>query len=199
MSERRLVVSVLTSIDGYYEGPGKDLSEMPFEDAFNSHNLSLLRHADSLIYGSTWFVDNWNTWSAIAADDTQGDREKEIASRVLSMEAVIISDSMSINPDDPWAPTTRVVPRASGPTEIERLKAGQGGDILMFGSATTWNPLLEAGLVDELIVLVGPALMGEGSKLYRGSRAPMQLSSARTLPDSQLVELRYNTHPNSTE
>lgn len=194
MSTRRLVVSVLTSIDGYYEGTGKDLSEMPFEDGFNSHNLELLRRADSLVYGSTWFPDNWNHWSAIAADGTQGDREKEIASRVLSMEAVVVSDSMSISPDDPWAPTTRVVSRAAAATEIEQLKAGGGGDdILMFGSATTWNPLLEAGLVDELIVLVGPALMGDGSKLYRGSHAAMQLSSARTLPNSQLVELRYNT------
>jgi dihydrofolate reductase len=199
MSKRKLVVSVLTSIDGYYEGPGKDLSEMPFEDAFNSHNVSLLRQADSLIYGSTWFVDNWNHWSAIAADDTLGDREKEIASRVLSMSAVIISDSMSISPGDAWAKTTRVLPRAAAATEIEQLKAGDGGDILMFGSATTWNPLLEAGLVDELIVLVGPALMGDGSKLYRGSHAAVQLSSARTLPNSQLVELRYNTHPKGKE
>jgi hypothetical protein len=33
----KLIVSVLTSLDGYYEG--KDLSSIPFEDAFNTHNL----------------------------------------------------------------------------------------------------------------------------------------------------------------
>ncbi|WP_163507139.1 dihydrofolate reductase family protein [Fodinicola acaciae] len=47
------------------------------------------------------------------------------------------------------------VSRAEAPKEIARLKQGSGGDLLMFGSATTWNPLLAEGLVDELIVLVG--------------------------------------------
>lgn len=76
---RRLVVSVLTSVDGMFEGPAKDLSQMPFEDAFNTHNLSLLRNAATLVYGSTWFPDNWRSWSAVAADSAQSDRDREIA------------------------------------------------------------------------------------------------------------------------
>ncbi|MCM3779687.1 dihydrofolate reductase family protein [Microbacterium hydrocarbonoxydans] len=91
----------------------------------------------------------------------------------------------------PWAETTRVVARDDAIDEIRTLKAGDGGDILMFGSATAWNPLMVAGLVDELIVLVGAALMGSGSPLYSGPRIGLDLVSARTVPNSQLVELRY--------
>lgn len=61
----------------------------------------------------------------------------------------------------------------------------------MFESSTTWNPLLEQGLVDELVVLIGSGLMGDGSKLYFGPPADLQL--VQVLPDSQLVELRYAT------
>lgn len=190
---RRLLVSTLTSLDGYYEGPGKDLGSMPFEDAFDAHNLELLRGADLIVYGSTWFRENWAFWSAIDADESRSDRDREIAYLVLTREAVVISDSFSVDRADPWAATTRVVSRAEGPAEVDRLKQGDGGDIVMFGSATTWNPLFERGLVDELIVLVGPALLGDGSKLYRGSPAGLELSSARVVPGSQLVELRY--HP----
>ena len=64
----------------------------------------------------------------------------------------------------------------------------------MFGSATTWNPFLERGLVDELIVLVGPALTGGGSKIYSGNHADLRLVDAHVLPDSQLVRLRYEPH-----
>mgnify|MGYP003744879679 CR=1 FL=1 len=188
---RKVVVSVLTSVDGFYEGPRKDLSQMPFEDAFNSHNLELLRKAGTLLYGSTWFAENWRFWSAVAADDAQSDRDHEIAEAVLTRDAVVISDTMVILPGDPWSATTRVVPRSAAEDEVRALASGDGGDILMFGSATTWNPLLAAGLVDEVIVLVGAALMGEGSKLYSGPRVGLSLLSARTLPDSQLVELRY--------
>ena len=59
---RKLVVSVLTSLDGYYQGPGGDLSPLPFEDAFNTHNLALLREAETLVYGSAWFEDNWRAF-----------------------------------------------------------------------------------------------------------------------------------------
>lgn len=190
---RRLVVSVLTSLDGYYEGPGKDLNGMPFEDAFNTHNLELLRRADTLIYGSTWFEDNWNSWTAVAADKSANERDHEIASIVTAIDAVVISDSLEIDPDAPWAAATTVVSRADGPAQIERLKQQDGGDLLMFGSSTTWNPLLEAGLVDELIVLVGAALLGDGSKVYTGPRAGLRLRGARVLPHSELVELRYAT------
>lgn len=188
---RRLVVSVLTSLDGYYEGPGKDLSGMPFEDAFNTHNLDLLRRADTLVYGSTWFEENWDAWTAVAADESANDRDHEIASIVTTLRAVVISDSLKNDPQAAWAKNTTIVPRSEGPAEIQRLKAQDGGDILMFGSATTWNPLLEAGLVDELIVLVGAALLGDGSKLYTGPRTGLHLRGARILPDSELVELRY--------
>lgn len=189
---RKLVVSVLTSLDGYYEGPGKDLAPMPFEDAFNTHNLGLLRRASTIVYGSTWFQNNWEFWSAVAADESASERDHETARLVTSLEAVVISDSIEIDPAAPWAATTRVVSRSDAPAEIKRLRQGSGGDLLMFGSATTWNPLLEQGLVDELVVLVGAALLGDGSKLYVGERAGLQLLGAEVLPGSQLVELRYD-------
>ena len=189
---RKLIVSVLTSLDGYYEGPGNDLSTMPFEDAFNTHNLELLRKADTVIYGSTWFEHNWNTWTAVAADESANERDREIAAIVTSIDGVIISDSMTIDPDAPWAANTRVVSREDGPATVSRLKNGGGGDLLMFGSSTTWNPLFERGLVDELIVLVGAKLLGDGSKIYSGPSAGLRLLKARVLPDSQLVELRYD-------
>ena len=192
---RRLVVSVLTSLDGYYEGPGKSLAGMPFEDAFNTHNLELLRRADTIVYGSNWFEDNWNAWAAVAADESANERDHEIASIVATIDALIISDRMTVDPDAPWAKTTRVVSRADGPAEIERLKQAEGGDLLMFGSSTTWNPLFQAGLVDELIVLIGSALLGEGSRLYSGPRTGLRLLGARTLPDSEIVELRYDASP----
>lgn len=188
---RRLVVSVLTSLDGYFEGPDQDLSVMPFEDAFDTHNLDVLKRAETVVYGSTWFENNLKHWSAVAADSETSDRDREIASIVTTIDSLVISDGLQIDPDAPWAANTRVVSRDAAPAEIGRLKQQDGGDLLMFGSATTWNPLMELGLVDELIVLVGPALIGDGSKLYSGPREGLRLLGARVLPDSELVEIRY--------
>jgi dihydrofolate reductase len=187
----RLVVSVLTSLDGYFQGPDGDLSVMPFEDAFNTHNLELLRTAGTLVYGSIWFTENWDFWSKVAADPSANKREHDIAHFVTTLPKIVISDSMAVDRDAPWARTTRVVPRAAAQDELTRLKKEGDGDLVMFGSATTWNPLLELGLVDELIVLVGAALLGAGNKLYAGSRARLRLTEAGILPGSGLVKLRY--------
>jgi dihydrofolate reductase len=194
----KLVVSVLTSLDGYFQGPDGDLSVMPFQDAFNTHNLELLSTAGTLVYGSTWFTENWDFWSTVAAKTVAANasantRDHDIAGFVTTLPKLVISDSMAAEPDAPWARTTRIIPRGAAPAELTRLKEQSDGDVVMFGSATTWNPLLELGLVDELIVLVGPALLGAGNKLYTGSRAGLHLVDTGVLPGSELVKLRYLT------
>ncbi|MWV51509.1 deaminase (plasmid) [Rathayibacter sp. VKM Ac-2803] len=189
----RLVVSVLTSLDGYYEGPEHDLSTLPFEDAFNDHNLQMLRQAGTLVYGSRWFRNNWNTWSALVADDSANDRDRETAHLVTTLDSLVISDTLTRDPDAPWAATTRIVRREDAAIEIRALKASGDRDLLMFGSGTTWNPLLEQGLVDELIVLVGAGLVGGGSSLYSGLPHPgLKLLDATALAGSELVRLRYD-------
>jgi dihydrofolate reductase len=187
----KLVVSVLTSLDGCFEGPGRDLSTMPFEDAFNDHNLALMRAAGTLVYGGRWFADNRRAWAAVAADPASGEREQEIARLVGSLDAIVISDSVVLGEEH--AATTRVVPRADGPAAVARAKETTEGDLLVFGSATTWNPLLVAGLVDELVVLVGAGLVGEGSPLFTGAPTTgLRLLDATVLRGSQLVRLRYD-------
>jgi len=128
----------------------------------------------------------------VAADPAAPPRDHRIAELVTTLDSVVISDSLRIDPEGPWAERTSVVPRAAAPAELARLKQEAGGDLLVFGSATTWNPLLAQGLVDELVILVGAALLGEGSKVYRGRRAGLRLLGARVLESSELVELRYD-------
>lgn len=190
----RLIVSVLTSLDGYYEGPGHDLSAIPFEDAFNDHNLELLRDAGTLVYGSTWFRNNWDSWTAVAADDSASDRDHEIARLVTTLDSLVISDSLVLDTDAPWAATTQIIRRHEAAAVLAERKAAGRGDLVMFGSGTTWNPLLEHGLVDELIVLIGAGLAGGGSPLYTGiPKLDLNLVDAHALPGSHLVRLRYTT------
>ncbi|WP_375389663.1 dihydrofolate reductase family protein [uncultured Amnibacterium sp.] len=188
---RRYIVSVITTVDGYFEGPGHDVMAMPFDDGFSRYNARLLLDADAVVHGSRWF-DGGAYWTQVLADEQQPEIEREIGRLNVGLERLVISDSLQPDPSWPWFDRTRVVPRAAGPAEVARLKEGDGGTILSFGSATTWNPLLEAGLVDELHVLVGPALLGDGGKLFTGARRPLRLLDAEVLEDSQLVRLRYD-------
>ncbi len=189
---RKLVISMISTVDGFHEGPGKDVMAMPFDDAFSPYNLERLRSADTLLLGRRGFEGFSEYWYRVVNDPTEPPMEREIGRRNTGMEKVVVSDTLRLDADAPWASTTRVVPVADAVSEVAALKRREGRDILVFGSATMWNPLLEAGLVDELHVLVGPALLGDGTKLYSGARTQLRLLEARVLPDSQLVLLRYD-------
>jgi hypothetical protein len=188
---RKYIVSNITTVDGYFEGPGKDVMAMPFDDGFSRYNAELLRDAAAVVHGSRWY-DGGAYWTDVLHDEQQPEIEREIGRLNVGLERLVISDSLQPDPSWPYAAQTRIVPVADGPEEVARLKQGDGGTVLSFGSATTWNPLLEAGLVDELHVLVGPALLGDGTKLFSGARRQLRLLDVRVLEDSQLVRLRYD-------
>ena len=46
---RKLVVSNLMSLDGYYDGPGGDFMVMPLDETFDAYNAERLRAADKAI------------------------------------------------------------------------------------------------------------------------------------------------------
>ena len=45
---RKLIVCNMMSLDGYYEGPGKNVMVLPMDQAFDSYNAERLRAADTL-------------------------------------------------------------------------------------------------------------------------------------------------------
>ncbi len=188
---RQYIVSVITTVDGSFEGPEHDVMAMPFDDGFSRYNAELLRDAAVVVHGSRWY-DGGAYWTRVLTDEQEPPIEREIARLNAGLDRLVISDALRPDPSWPWAARTRIVPRADGPAEVARLKQGDGGTLVSFGSATTWNPLLEAGLVDELHVMVGPALLGGGTRLFRGGRRTLRLLEARRLEDSQLVLLRYD-------
>jgi riboflavin biosynthesis pyrimidine reductase len=62
----------------------------------------------------------------------------------------------------------------------------------MFGSRTLWNDLLVAGLVDELHLIVGAAVLGGGTPALRvGPVPPLRLVNTRRQDGSDNLLLHY--------
>jgi hypothetical protein len=80
----RLAVSVLTSLDGDFQGRDGDLNLMPLKDAVKTHNLGLLRTASAFTCGATWFTENWDFWSTVAGNTSANEREHDIAFLALN-------------------------------------------------------------------------------------------------------------------
>ena len=190
---RKLIVCNIVSLDGYYEGPGKDVMALPFDEAFSDYNAERLRAADTLLLGRRSFEGFKSYWPPIADKADVRPVEREISRRNNAINKVVISDSLTPEQTAPWR-NTRIVKRANAHDEVAELKRKAGKEILVFGSHTLWNDLLMAGLVDELHLMIGPALLGAGTPVFEGrSRVPLKLLDARTLKDSELVLVRYRS------
>ena len=188
---RKLIVVNIVSLDGRYEGAGGDIMALPFDAGFSAYNVERLRAADTLLLGRVTFEEFKGYWPSVGEDPDADPIEREISQRNSATEKVVVSDSLTPAQTAPWH-NTRIVKRADAHAAIAELKRQPGGEMLTFGSHTLWNDLLVAGLVDELHLMIGPAVLGGGTPVFEGtSRVDLRLLESRTLPNSELVLVRY--------
>jgi dihydrofolate reductase len=188
---RKLIVCNIISLDGFYSGPGGNVMVMPFDAGFSDYNAERLRAADTLLLGRTSYEGFRSYWPRVAEDMSQPAVEREISRLNAAIEKVVISNRLKPDKIEGWGPT-RIVRRANAHAEVAALKRGPGRDILMFGSHILWNDLLAAGLVDELHLMIGPGVVGEGVRAFE-VRPPgsLRLLDTRTFDGSSLLLVRY--------
>jgi dihydrofolate reductase len=79
---------------------------------------------------------------------------------------------------------------------VRQLKQAPGQDIWLVGGGQINEVLLQAGLIDELIVSIHPTILGEGRPLFAGrtQRQDLHLSGSKTF-ETGLVQLIYQVKP----
>ncbi|MGH3329652.1 MAG: dihydrofolate reductase family protein [Streptomycetales bacterium] len=196
----KLIVCTLMSIDGYTAGEGGDVMVLPLDESFSAYNATRLREAGTLLLGGTTYRGFVSYWPGVEGDETQPALEREISSINNRIRKIVVSDSLTPDDTGPWRDTTEIVRRAAAHQRVAELKRDTGGDILMFGSATLWNDLLAAGLVDELHLMVGADAIGGGDPAFRaayGGQAfdgELALTEVRRLEGSHNVLLTYQVN-----
>ena len=72
---------------------------------------------------------------------------------------------------------------------IRDIKSSDGPDLIVWGSSTLTSVLLEQGLVDEVVLIVYPVLLGRGKRFFSDTADPRELalSSTKTTPTGVLM------------
>ena len=70
-----------------------------------------------------------------------------------------------------------------------RLKSQDGPDLVIWGSTTLTSVLLDQGLVDEVVLIVYPVLLGQGKRFFADNSAPRELAlvSTKASPTGGLI------------
>ena len=77
---------------------------------------------------------------------------------------------------------------------MRALKATDGPDLIVCGSSTLTTVLLDQGLVDEVVLMVYPVLLGRGKRLFSDSADPRELAFVSSQVTSTGVLLNTYRH-----
>ncbi len=189
---RKVIVYNVVSLDGYHTGVGNDVTVMfpMMGDTFNTYNAELLRTADVQLMGRVSFDLFQSFWPRVAENpDSEefSDSERELSQAGKSVKGIVVSDTLQGNWQD-----LRIIRRQDAYQQIAELKRQEGKDILITGSRTLWNDLLAHDLVDEIHLLIGNRILGQGVPVFMGQTpASLRLIETRRWEDFDSVLLRY--------
>jgi dihydrofolate reductase len=188
---RKLTGAVFQSLDGVMQAPGGP-EEDPSSDfrfggwAFHFWDGSLEEPFGKIIEADYDLLLGKRTYDIFAAywpynqDDPIGAKFERINKYVLT------------HSDEPltWENSHRI----SGDTAeaVAQLKRSQGRDLLIQGSSTLYAPLLAAGLIDRLILMIFPVILGKGKTIFDGSQVAEALKLvSHSVSDKGVVFLNY--------
>jgi dihydrofolate reductase len=80
---------------------------------------------------------------------------------------------------------------------IRGVKSKDGPDLIVWGSSTLTSVLIDQGLVDEVLLLVYPVLLGRGKRLFSDSADPRELALVSTKAASSGVLMNTYRHVGS--
>jgi dihydrofolate reductase len=168
---RKVIFQNLISLDGYFEGPERNIDWHNVDNEFNEYATSFLETVDTLIFGRVTYELMAGYWPTEAAKSD----DQQIAAKMNSLSKFVFSKTLKIAD---WENTTLV--RGDIAEKVEELKAKKGMDIAIFGSSDLALALIPSGLIDEMNIMIHPVILGKGKTLFRGIDGRLDLTLLRT-------------------
>jgi dihydrofolate reductase len=187
----RIVVTEFVSLDGVVEDPGgaEDYKYGGWSFEFNrgeegdAFKLDETRASAALLLGRVTYQGFAEAWPT---------REGEFADLFNTMPKYVVSSTLK---DPEWTNSTVVAPDQLVET-VSKLRDEADGDVVVHGSATLAQTLLEHDLVDELRLMVFPVVLGTGKRLFGdpGEKKTLRLVDSKVVGDGVVI-LTYAAAP----
>jgi dihydrofolate reductase len=147
---------------------------------FDSETAALIgevyQRADAFLFGRRTYEVFAGSWGTGSWGADEGDNPISVA---LNTRPKYVASTTLTAPQ--WADTT--VLSGDVAAAVAELKAKPGGELQVVGSLSLVRLLLEDDLVDELILLTAPVVVGQGRRLFPDTGHG---DGGRDLPDREI-------------
>ncbi len=168
---RRVLLFMMVTLDGYFEGADKQIDWHNVDDEFNEFAIAQLKEVETLLFGRITYELMAAYWPSEQARTT----DPVVASLMNGKSKIVFSRSLS---DVHWE-NSRLVKQHFA-AEVTKLKQQDGGDMIIYGSSDLAVTFLEHGLLDECRIMVNPVVLGRGKSLFQGINDRLRLKLMRT-------------------
>jgi dihydrofolate reductase len=167
---RKIVAALFVSIDGVIDA-ANEFTAGYMDEEVGAELGAQMAQRDTMLLGRQTYQEFAAVWPGRGTDNPVGAEMNNTPKLVVSrtLESV-----------DEWQNSTLL--KGDPVEELNKLKQQSGKNILIVGSATLAHSLLRDGVVDELVLLVFPVIVGPGKRLFEGGRDRIPLA----LTDSQV-------------
>ena len=170
---RRIIGAAFSTLDGVIQGPGGPSEDTTGgfkfsgwlppvgEDAIDQQIGELFGRPFDLLLGRRTY-DIFAAYWPYAPDEMA-----EIRDPFDTCTKYVVTHS-----DEPleWQNSQKVTLE-----DLRKIKEGDGPDLVIQGSSTLYPQLLEAGLLDELTLMISPVVLGQGKRLFGDATPPRTL------------------------
>lgn len=189
----RLVVMQFTSLDGVTQGPGgpdEDTSDgftgggwlVPHvDDTFVRTVQEWTDPAEAFLFGRRTYTSFARDWPAMP------DQDDPLAVALNGKPKFVATNTLT---EATWDPTT--ILSGDVVARVAELRDHPGGEVQVHGSTTLARALLDAGLVDELRLVIAPVVVGAGRRLLLPGATPTSMAlTSSTVTPAGLVMATY--------
>ena len=194
---RKIIAALQTSVDGFIEGPNGEMDWVMEEDEEAWKDMfQMLDSVDTCILGRVMYPGYEQYWMAVLANpggplplSGEAATKNEIAYARWADKTPHFVVSRTLD-KVAWK-TTRIVRDLE---EIRKLKEQPGKNMYLVGGGTLVGSLMNAGLIDEVQLMVTPLVLGGGKSLFKDVKERKSLKFIEAKPlNSGKVSLTYGT------
>ncbi|SDY05553.1 Dihydrofolate reductase [Amycolatopsis xylanica] len=183
---RKLIVQQWVTVDNIAaeeDGGLGFVAGEPFDDAvtspFKDNVMAAIDAVDTMIIGANTYQQSKGYWPYAKEQGVYGEKFNALTKFVASSKL----------DDAPWGDFPACSVTRDPIATVRDLKARSGKDILLWGSLTLMRSMLDAGLVDEVRLMVCPAARGKGTRVFEDAR-DLKLVEANGF-DNGVAIMRY--------
>ena len=182
---REVILMMSVSLDGFIEGPERELDWHMVDDELHSHFNSQLSAMGAFLHGRVTYQLMAEFWPTADRDPSSTGPMVEFARIWRDMPKVVFSRTLE------GADWNTTVVRDVVADDVMALKAQSGGDLAL-GGADLAASFMRLDLIDEYRLYVHPVVIGQGKPLFQPSnvRIDLRLAETRTFGNG-VVLLRY--------